>query len=118
MSPSGVSMFYGAPDQDVCLREITTEAGFFACGTFEVDRDILLVDLTGEISVPSLFDEDENVNRPLWQFIKFFLEDFRKPIERDGREHIEYVPTQVVSEFFRSLSHPKIGKISGILSFL
>lgn len=115
MSPSGVSMFYGSTELEVCLREITTKADHFACGTFEVDREIVLVDLTGEILIPSLFNEHSNKDRPLWSFIKYFLDDFRQPIEKDGREHIDYVPTQVVSEFFKSSNHEGVGRISGIL---
>lgn len=115
MSPAGVSMFYGSTDRDVCLREIADEAGYFACGTFEVDRETVLIDLTGKISIPSLFDQNFNKDRPLWSFIRHFLDDFRKPIVKDGREHIEYVPTQVVSEYFRSSNHKDIGRISGVL---
>lgn len=115
MSPAGVSMFYGSTDRDVCLREITDEAGYFACGTFQVDREIVLIDLTGKISIPSLFDQNFNQDRPLWRFIRYFLDDFRKPVVKDQREHIEYVPTQVVSEYFRSSNHKDIGRISGVL---
>ena len=115
MSPAGVSMFYGSTDRDVCLREIADEAGYFACGTFQVDRETVLIDLTGKISIPSLFDQNFNQDRPLWRFIRHFLDDFRKPVVKDGREHIEYVPTQVVSEYFRSSNHKDIGRISGVL---
>ncbi len=34
-------------------------------------------------------------------FLHGFRRDITKPIERDGREHIEYVPTQVVTEYLR-----------------
>jgi hypothetical protein len=30
-----------------------------------------------------------------------FVEDFTKPIERSDRAHADYVPTQVVTEYFR-----------------
>jgi hypothetical protein len=115
MSPAGVSMFYGSTEIEVCLREIASEAGHFACGTFEVDREIHLIDLTGEIKIPSIFDEKLNKDRPLWIFIKHFLQDFRKPILKDGREHIEYVPTQVVSEYFRCSQVEGVGPISGVI---
>lgn len=32
-----------------------------------------------------------------------FLEDFSKPIGKDGKEHIDYVPTQIVTEYFRRI---------------
>jgi len=34
-------------------------------------------------------------------FLHGFRRDLLKPIERDGREHVEYVPTQVVTEYLR-----------------
>lgn len=115
MSPAGVSMFYGSTQMEVCLREIADKPGNFACGTFEVDRDIHLIDLTGEIKIPSIFDERSNRDRPLWVFIKRFLDDFRKPILKDGREHIEYVPTQVVCEYFRSTQLEEGISVSGVI---
>jgi hypothetical protein len=34
-------------------------------------------------------------------FVHAFARDLAKPITLDGREHIEYVPTQVVTEYLR-----------------
>ena len=34
-------------------------------------------------------------------FMNKFLHDFSSPIERDDRIHIEYVPTQVITEYLR-----------------
>jgi RES domain len=34
-------------------------------------------------------------------FLWSFARDLRKPVVLDGREHIEYVPTQVVTEYMR-----------------
>ena len=34
-------------------------------------------------------------------FLREFLLDFSSPIERDDRIHIDYVPTQVVTEYLR-----------------
>jgi len=44
-----------------------------------------------------------------------FLEDFRKPIARNGGEHIEYVPTQVVTEYVRTVAKCGGKAIDGIL---
>ena len=37
----------------------------------------------------------------MFQFLQGFIEDFSKQICRDGKEHFEYVPTQVVTEYVR-----------------
>jgi hypothetical protein len=34
-------------------------------------------------------------------FMSRFLRDFSSPIERDDRIHIDYVPTQVITEYLR-----------------
>jgi hypothetical protein len=39
-----------------------------------------------------------------WQGLKFlhdFSREISSPVEKDGREHIEYVPTQILTEFIR-----------------
>ena len=35
------------------------------------------------------------------QFLYRFRKEIRKPIAKDRKEHIDYVPTQIISEFFR-----------------
>ena len=36
------------------------------------------------------------------EFLAHISEEISKPITRDGHQHIEYVPTQVVTEFIRA----------------
>lgn len=44
------------------------------------------------------------------------VRDFTKDVKKDGKEHIEYVPTQVVTEFFRySFNKNRKYKIDGII---
>jgi hypothetical protein len=35
------------------------------------------------------------------RFLHEFEQDLVKPVARDGMEHVDYVPTQIVTEFFR-----------------
>lgn len=35
------------------------------------------------------------------RFLRNFARDIVKSIKRDGREHIEYVPTQILTEYLR-----------------
>ena len=45
-----------------------------------------------------------------------FVRDFVQAVEKDGREHIEYVPTQVVTEYFRRVFRDTDGEpIRGII---
>jgi len=105
MSPVGIPMFYGAFDQDTAIRETYNPAGQAlkkaATGEFSPIRDLHIVDLSRSFFVPSLFDPELQRLRPYFSFMRDFVEDFTKPIERSDRAHADYVPTQVVTEYFR-----------------
>jgi hypothetical protein len=41
------------------------------------------------------------VSRHNRYFLHKFINDLVAPVSKDGREHVDYVPTQIVSEYFR-----------------
>lgn len=104
MSPAGISMFYGAFDETTAVLETFDPQGkdrVVTIGTFVTNRELLTVDLTDLPEFPSPFDRiSRHLQRPR-AFLGEFAKEFSRPIERNGREHVEYVPTQVVSEFLR-----------------
>lgn len=105
MSPAGIPMFYGCDDEATALKETATEAGDFMIGRFEALRRATLLDLTCIPPVPSLFDSaSENVEAPrrmVLIFLHHIAGELSRPIERNERAHVEYVPTQVVTEYIR-----------------
>jgi hypothetical protein len=116
MSPVGVPMFYGAIDRETALAEIADKPGRFAAGTFITTRDVLVLDVRKAPEVPSLFDAENAKDRPIAEFMKSFIEDFRKSIDREEKPHIDYLPTQVITEYFRTLvTGPKKQPIEGVL---
>jgi hypothetical protein len=115
MSPAGVSMFYGAEHESTALAEIANGNEHFALGWFALARDLQLLDLRKTPDVPSLFDLERAADRPFALFMREFIQDFRRPISRDGLEHIEYVPTQVVTEYFNTCVRHHGRPIDGIL---
>jgi len=116
MSPSGVPMFYGAQDLDTATAEVAEGPGHFSVGFFETVRELRLLDLTSLPPTPSVFLADAFEQRIRITFLKRFARDLKKPIARDGREHIEYVPTQVVTEYFRHIFRDESGRgVDGIL---
>ena len=106
MSPAGIPMFYASDHEDTALRETAIGPGYFAVGRFETLRPATLLDLTEIPPVPSLFDlvpdSAEIPPRRLLTFLHHVAEQFSVPIKRDDRVHVEYVPTQIVTEFVRS----------------
>jgi len=120
MSPAGVSMFYGAFDRKTAIAEIldgSVKSGrVVTIAAFEIARTFPVLDLTKLPQVPSIFDSEERHKRPGIIFLRGFSTDLSRRIEKDGREHIEYVPTQVVTEYFRHVHiDQELGKIRGIL---
>jgi hypothetical protein len=104
MSPAGIPMFYGAFDLETAIKETYREDDVekkAVSGTFSPTRELRVIDLSENFSVPSLFDEHGREKRSDMQFLTDFVSDFSKPIERSDRQHIDYVPTQIVTEYFR-----------------
>jgi hypothetical protein len=49
-------------------------------------------------------------------FLEKFVEAISQPVEKDGCEHIDYVPSQVVSEYFALIFQVSRGKhLDGIV---
>lgn len=106
MSPPGIVMTYAADDPETALAETANKPGTFAIGEFVTGRDALILDLTNLPLAPSIFaelpDSLEYDPRPTLNFLRSISRDISRPIERDDRVHIEYVPTQVVTEYLRT----------------
>lgn len=121
MSPAGIPMFYGALDAETVYREILDETkdnkdkvAYIA--TFKTLRPMTVLNLSNLPEVPSIFDRANNHLISSIIFLRSFSRELSKPINKDGFEHIEYVPTQVFTEYVRHFF--KLGdhaSIDGIL---
>lgn len=120
MSPAGIAMFYGAFDQETALAEtldLTRHVGqMMSIGTFRPVRSLRVLDLADLPDIPSVFDVDGHLRIHPLRFLHSFSHDMAQPIAHDGREHIEYVPTQIVTEYFRRVFRDDHGNaIDGII---
>jgi hypothetical protein len=119
MSPAGIPMFYGAFDLETSIKEtyepepiLTKKA---VVGNFYPCRDLHVIDLSQEFKIPTIFNENQSY-RFEKRFLFDFINDFTKPIERADSAHIDYVPTQIVTEYFRHiLSKDNSIKIDGVI---
>jgi hypothetical protein len=106
MSPPGVVMFYASEVLETAERETAHKAGTYAIGKFRTLCDVMILDVSDTPEVPSIFahlsDSAEYDPRPATMFLNYFAHDLSKPIARDNQVHVEYVPTQVVTEYFRT----------------
>jgi hypothetical protein len=110
MSPAGISMFYGAFKSATAKVETVDSSDaskpFYTMTEFRTKSELNLIDLSKVPLLPSAFDQGKWNIYYLIDFLYDFVDDFTKPILRDGKEHVEYVPTQIVTEYFRF----KLGK--------
>jgi hypothetical protein len=104
MSPAGISVFYGAFEMATAQAEAgynMPDVGWKLTGAaWRCSRPLRVLDLSNLPPVPSVFAvsrEERGALEFLWQFV----ESITAPVEHDGREHIEYVPTQILTEYFR-----------------
>ena len=97
-------MFYGAYSKDIAIAETyktASEPKKATIAEFISSRDLLVIDLSEELAIPSIFDAENRHNREQIKFINSFIFDISQPIDREEKIHIDYVPTQVVCEYLR-----------------
>lgn len=119
MSPPGIVMFYVSEEAETALRETAKEdQGRYAVGKFQTLRDVKVLDLTEIPAIPSIFEEiPESLEynpRPPLIFLNYFTDELSRPIARDPLIHIEYIPTQVITEYFRTEFTYESEPITGI----
>lgn len=107
MSPAGIPMFYGSMDIETAIKESVNakrkneNQPATTVGIFKPLIELNLLDLTALPEVPSIFDDNRNYLRSTIIFLRAFVNDLSKPVEKDEKAHIEYVPTQVFTEYIR-----------------
>jgi hypothetical protein len=121
MSPSGIPMFYCAEDFITSCAETIdpdpdrSENKRVTGGCFTNLHKLSILDLTELPIIPSYFDNERYISRYDYIFLSKFARDLSVPIDRDGREHIEYVPTQAFTEYIRWMAETPSGQpINGI----
>jgi len=98
-------MFYGSFDPATAIQETYKlkdgRSSVATIGKFRPLRELQVLDLTSLPDIPSIFDEHRGHLHSTIIFLQSFVDDLSKPIEKDDRTYIEYVPTQVFTEFIR-----------------
>jgi hypothetical protein len=101
MNAAGIVVFYGALEETTAIAETAFRKPSVSVGIFELIRSLRVLDLINLPPIPSVFDESKiNLRLPL-RFLHSFRRDISEPIEPDDRIHVEYTPTQAVSEFIK-----------------
>lgn len=118
MNPAGIPYLYTAFNAGTAVAEtIRRPPQTVAIASYVTAEEITILDLTKLPTVPSPFDAANRSEHDELIFLHNFVWDIKQPVHKDGAEHIDYVPTQVICEYFAqafSLSGDISAKISGI----
>jgi hypothetical protein len=119
-SPSGISMFYSSFDSETSMIETVTRydksKDSVTIAEFQTIEDLYIVDFTKLPKIPSIFGIKDKKSYYLKLFLLSFVKDITKAVQKDGREHTEYIPTQVVTEYLRyPFNRQRKYKIEGII---
>lgn len=108
-NPVGIPHLYLADSVDTCMKESRAALhGFVSVATFEIERSIRVLDLRQpRPENPFLLDEDDTGTGLLStlvasQFLRKLGRELSTPT-RPGENQIEYVPTQYLCEFVKSI---------------
>lgn len=105
MSAAGISFFYGGLTTDVSIHEVCSIASeTLDVAEFEVIKPIYILDLSVTVEDhASIFDEEYNFSQEEYYkpFLRHFIRDISKPI-RKSDNGIEYIPTQILTEFIKN----------------
>lgn len=112
MSPAGISMFYASFENDTAKNEcVGGDSAGLIVGCFEIAKDLKVIDLT---SIP---EQSFWVNN--WQenqFLHYFNENITKRVDPEDTNHLQYIPTQVFTEFLRYMFRNSKGQqIDGLI---
>lgn len=117
-SPEGISMFYGTIDQSTAISEVFSKENsgkHVSIGEFFPNKDLLLVDLRS-IPVFGFFDKKNIDMIEPTRFLKDFVNSISMTITQNDNKRIEYIPSQIVTEYIRHILPSTVRKeIHGIV---
>lgn len=118
LSPAGITMFYGAFEEETAIIEvldINRPDYYITTARFSNLKPLKLIDFSS-LKWISLFDKGNDEKRKTQILLYQFLADLTKPISSDGSQHIDYIPTQVVTEYLKTLFKSELGEeIHGLI---
>ena len=113
MNASGIATFYGAFDLETCIAELRPAVGQTVISAkFSITEPILVLDTTrfsGRPQTRNPFAQTYITRMKIWKFMTIFMNQISKPCLPDN-EHLEYITTQVISEYLTNMHKIKRGE--------
>ncbi len=117
-SPPGIPMFYGSKKRSTAILEVIErekKSQVVSSGSFKNIKPLTLVDLT-KVPEVSIFDLKNAEFYEVAIFLRHFVKVISKKVKKGATQHFEYVPTQVITEYFRHVLPVTAGiKIDGLI---
>ena len=109
-SLAGVSMFYGAPEENTAAQEIDLKTGDeYTYGLFETTQPLLILDLVNYKKPLGNFDPRWQSQYHIAKFLEGFTKDVSKPITDKAND---YLPTQAFCDFILHEGLEKLKQLS------
>lgn len=118
MNPPGISYLYCALERETALGELApTPPTVLVAARFSLRSDVRVLNLCDLPPAPSVFDIARNDALEWLGFLRSFAREISKPVRKDGSEHVDYVPSQVVCEWFAQVYRDGRGRapLDGVL---
>lgn len=112
MSPAGISLFYASYDERTAINEcVGDKKKALLVGKFSTKKDLRVLDLT-QIPGPSFWINNWQEN----QFLHNFHSEITKKLDSKDTNQLQYIPTQVFTEYLRFLFVDDAGgKLDGMI---
>lgn len=98
-SPEGIPLFYGSFDLETVKYEVCNNQDNLVIGEFHTLKEIAVIDFAKLPPIPSIYDE-EDCDYSGIAFLSDFEEAISEPVEKSG---LDYIPTQVFTEYIREV---------------
>ncbi|MFV1361763.1 HEPN-associated N-terminal domain-containing protein [Mycolicibacterium fortuitum] len=114
LSSAGIGLFYASGDPQTAIAEIAGHGvkPLAVIGKFTNTRELRILDLTGVPTPISPFCMEEREHARMGRFLTSFVHFITAPVIPDDRVHVEYAPTQLLTEYLRWVSEPKLEGIA------
>lgn len=121
MSAAGIPSLYCSTHPATCIAEskfsMNPRDKHDSCSLAEFENlvSFRILNLCDLPRVPSIFGNMALADREALIFVTNFRDDIVKSVVRDGREHVEYTPSQVFSEYIRHFAKVNGESLDGIV---
>ena len=111
MNPAGIPMMYVASSAAGATKETRSTSSRVGC--WRSLREVRILDLRNLPAIPGIFSDAPRQETLGLSFLNSFAKAITSPVARDDRVHVEYLPSQVVSEFLRDFEFED-GRLDGV----